>query len=210
MHTIQHVLNTAAWQIKRDGEPWASALSFDDAITFAPDAPLSCEYCGKTNEVRPEILSSLTRVLACKACRKIPTTVNTTDSALEKLSKKPKVVREPSRAEFLQSIRNDAARFGKSLGFRTTGDVKLDRQLRLPYAKLEQPPMPIKMPVTEVPTECQICDTPIGDDIIDGVVVGAGWAYMCPTCHGKVGTGLGTGRGQRYKRVGEEFVKTEG
>jgi len=35
------------------------------------------------------------------------------------------------------------------------------------------------------------------------------WAIMCPQCHKDRGVGLGTGRGQRYKQVGADYINAE-
>ena len=35
------------------------------------------------------------------------------------------------------------------------------------------------------------------------------WATMCPQCHKDRGVGLGTGRGQRYKQVGADYINAE-
>ena len=62
----------------------------------------------------------------------------------------------------------------------------------------------------EPPETCNICKKPIKDQFIDGNTVLGSWANMCPDCHGEFGTGLGTGRGQHYKRMGREFIKIGG
>lgn len=60
------------------------------------------------------------------------------------------------------------------------------------------------------PEKCDICETPIKAAFVDGATTSGPWAYMCPTCHRIYGRGLGMGRGQKYEKRGERFVKTAG
>lgn len=60
------------------------------------------------------------------------------------------------------------------------------------------------------PTHCDICCMPIKNIFIDGRTVYGPWANMCPTCHEQIGVGLGTGRGQKYERKGEDWIKQAG
>lgn len=62
------------------------------------------------------------------------------------------------------------------------------------------------------PTTCDICHKPITDTFVDGRVVGGtAWANMCEHCHKRNGTGLGSGKGQLYKKNATgQFVKIEG
>lgn len=60
--------------------------------------------------------------------------------------------------------------------------------------------------VGDGPKTCELCDDPIGQEFIDGRLgpspwsrMGS-WACVCPECHAAYGTGLGLGRGQRYRR----------
>ncbi len=52
------------------------------------------------------------------------------------------------------------------------------------------------------------------DEIIDGRLAGTTmWGWMCPDCHSRYGIGLGTGKGQRFKRLSAGsviFRKVEG
>lgn len=57
---------------------------------------------------------------------------------------------------------------------------------------------------------CDICGRKIGKILIDGMTNSGQWAVMCPSCHKFYGVGLGTGRGQKYKKdAAGDFVKVE-
>lgn len=61
------------------------------------------------------------------------------------------------------------------------------------------------------PKECDICHNKIGEKFIDGGTVWGPWANMCPECFDEYGVGLGTGRGQEYKKnESGEYVKIAG
>lgn len=62
------------------------------------------------------------------------------------------------------------------------------------------------------PNKCQLELEEITDEFVDGATRPNGrWAIMCPKCHTKYGVGLGTGRGQRFKKRSDgKFVKVEG
>ena len=61
------------------------------------------------------------------------------------------------------------------------------------------------------PERCDICMGVIGPEFVDGrTTYGGWWACMCLACHRNVGVGLGIGRGQRYQRRNDVFVKVEG
>ena len=74
------------------------------------------------------------------------------------------------------------------------------------------------------PTHCQICENKIKHRFVDGrtkSIIGTllgPWAVMCIRCHGHYGVGLGTGRGQKYRREAHRpglrpddvFVKVNG
>lgn len=52
---------------------------------------------------------------------------------------------------------------------------------------------------------------PIHDEFVDGATIYGPWALMTPECHSAQGRGLGTGRGQRYKRQPDgRWLKIEG
>lgn len=66
-----------------------------------------------------------------------------------------------------------------------------------------------------IPAECDICADPIVDEFIDGATQMGPWANMCVECFRTLGVGIGSGRGQRYKRRDEKigvprFVKVAG
>lgn len=48
--------------------------------------------------------------------------------------------------------------------------------------------------------ECDICHTPITIEFIDGATKFGPWANMCPKCHKSHGRGVGTGKGQHYRK----------
>lgn len=61
------------------------------------------------------------------------------------------------------------------------------------------------------PTTCDVCGVPITVTFIDGrATVNGAWGFMCPSCHLLDGCGLGPGKGQRYERKGNRWVKTLG
>lgn len=103
-----------------------------------------------------------------------------------------------TRAELLQK------------GFRSCGSLAIDIQLRMPNAPRKEFKMETIIEAEDAPKNCDICDTPIVDEFIDGVVKNGPWGNMCPTCHRNEGIGLGTGRGQHYKKNADgNFYKCE-
>lgn len=52
----------------------------------------------------------------------------------------------------------------------------------------------------DAPTECQIGKEPITDFFVDGKTRQGPWGFMCATCHSRYGYGLGTGKGQSYRK----------
>lgn len=64
--------------------------------------------------------------------------------------------------------------------------------------------------IGEPPTHCQLCNTKIEDDFVDGRVGGCGWSIMCSFCALAHGIGLGIGKGQLYTRINNGFVKVQG
>ena len=71
---------------------------------------------------------------------------------------------------------------------------------------LKQP----KQWVGEAPDKCDIGGEAIKDIFIDGRTDLGAWAFMCPDCHKEHGFSLGTGKGQKYEKRGEIWLKTEG
>jgi hypothetical protein len=64
--------------------------------------------------------------------------------------------------------------------------------------------------MSRTPQECDICKDPIGTEFVDGRTVYGPWACMCLSCHRINGVGLGLGKGQRYQKQDDKFVKVEG
>ena len=60
-------------------------------------------------------------------------------------------------------------------------------------------------------TKCDICGAECTTELVDGATQSGPWAVMCPKCHKIHGVGLGTGRGQKYRKNAAtgEFVKVE-
>ena len=59
----------------------------------------------------------------------------------------------------------------------------------------------------QLPEKCDLCEEPLVDEFVDGVVQGRGWADMCVPCHARFGIGLGTGCGQKYHiKTGEKIA----
>lgn len=64
---------------------------------------------------------------------------------------------------------------------------------------------------TNPPKECDICHAPITSTFVDGSTYFGPWANMCQSCHAKHGNGLGTGKGQLYKRQSDgQYHKIKG
>ncbi len=60
------------------------------------------------------------------------------------------------------------------------------------------------------PAKCDICQTDIKDEFIDGKTVRGPWGNMCLSCHSIQGIGIGNGIGQHYKSNGTDFIKIAG
>ena len=62
------------------------------------------------------------------------------------------------------------------------------------------------------PQACDLCKRPITSVFTDGRVASIGsWAFMCPQCHRHEGLGLGSGRGQQYRKGhGGQWFKAVG
>lgn len=57
---------------------------------------------------------------------------------------------------------------------------------------------------------CEVCGSSITDEFYDAKTKRGPWAIMCPRCFVTHGVGLGTGKGQHYRKVEGEFKKVEG
>lgn len=64
--------------------------------------------------------------------------------------------------------------------------------------------------LSEPPKHCDMCNADISDTFIDGRTVYGPWANMCPVCHSNIGCGFGIGRGQKYLKQNNEWIKVEG
>lgn len=60
--------------------------------------------------------------------------------------------------------------------------------------------------------KCDVCETSLTTEYVDGATMLGPWANMCPACFSMYGRGIGTGRGQRYERVtiNDKWQKTAG
>lgn len=63
-------------------------------------------------------------------------------------------------------------------------------------------------------TDCGCCSKKDLPELVDGKTKMGPWAVMCLDCHKRYGVGLGTGKGQQYKRAGSgaetKYVKVAG
>jgi hypothetical protein len=58
---------------------------------------------------------------------------------------------------------------------------------------------------------CELCDTPLVDKMVDGKTRMGPWALMCIPCHKKHGGHLGQGLGQQYEKQQDgRWLKTAG
>jgi hypothetical protein len=60
------------------------------------------------------------------------------------------------------------------------------------------------------PERCDICGETLASGFVDGQTRQGPWGCLCGKCHAKYGVGLGTGRGQKYEKQGDKFVKVAG
>lgn len=62
------------------------------------------------------------------------------------------------------------------------------------------------------PAKCDICGKPIGNTFVDGKTLPQNmWGMLDLACHRMHGVGLGTGRGQMYRRQENgRWLKVEG
>ncbi len=73
----------------------------------------------------------------------------------------------------------------------------------------------IKKWIGSTPKKCDICGQPITCEFTDGKTrstsaFGGVWGIMCDKCHHNWGVGLGLGKGQKYQKQNDEFVKVGG
>lgn len=66
--------------------------------------------------------------------------------------------------------------------------------------------------IGQEPINCDMCGFEFKSYFVDGATRYAGaWAFLCPKCHKLHGIGLGTGKGQKYKKESKEkWVKIAG
>jgi len=57
------------------------------------------------------------------------------------------------------------------------------------------------------PTNCELCYAQITTVFYDAATIPGPWAIMCPSCFVRNKGQLGTGRGQKYLKRGDEFIK---
>lgn len=60
------------------------------------------------------------------------------------------------------------------------------------------------------PKQCDGCGATIQRTFVDGRTPSGQWGIFCPACRISYGIQLGTGRGQKYEKRGEVYVKTAG
>jgi len=64
---------------------------------------------------------------------------------------------------------------------------------------------------SDPPSKCDVCKATLCEDFMDAKTTHGPWANLCPACFRKIGVGLGTGRGQHYRRQPDgEYVKIAG
>lgn len=56
-------------------------------------------------------------------------------------------------------------------------------------------------PYVGAPTHCDVCNKAITKAFVDGKTTMGPWANMCLACHDKHGYGLGTGKGQLFRKM---------
>lgn len=58
------------------------------------------------------------------------------------------------------------------------------------------------------PVSCDLCKQPLTNTFVDGRTKLGPWGMLCKPCHNTHGVGLGTGKGQAYRRVGDQWIDT--
>lgn len=65
--------------------------------------------------------------------------------------------------------------------------------------------------IGRVPKKDDVTGEPITNEFFDARVPGDGrWAILLPATFQRLGCSVGTGLGQRYKKMGDQFVKIDG
>jgi hypothetical protein len=59
--------------------------------------------------------------------------------------------------------------------------------------------------LVKVPMACEVGQEPLDSVAIDGKTKMGPWAWMCEDCHRRIGTGIGLGKGQKYKLCASEL-----
>jgi hypothetical protein len=89
--------------------------------------------------------------------------------------------------------------------------MKTPRPLSIEAVMNNKSPEPsVKKWTGEPPAVCDICSKPITHVFVDGRMASGTWANMCSPCHQSYGVGLGTGRGQKYRKTDIGWVKIKG
>lgn len=60
------------------------------------------------------------------------------------------------------------------------------------------------------PSSCDACLGDLNNTFFDAKLKGHGWAIVCQECFNERGIGLGTGKGQQYRKKNNEWVKVKG
>jgi len=62
-----------------------------------------------------------------------------------------------------------------------------------------------------IPAGCDCCGIGIHSEFVDGATIHGPWANLHPTCHLRIGRGIGPGLGQRYRKQDDgRWMKVEG
>ena len=61
-----------------------------------------------------------------------------------------------------------------------------------------------------IPEKCEICEKPIVYVFYDAKTKQGPWASVCSECLVKYCRGMAQGKGQRYEKIGDQWVKTAG
>ncbi len=82
----------------------------------------------------------------------------------------------------------------------TTGNThfSVGKVLEHKLSLQEKPKAKVKRWCGAVPNVCQLCDSTLEDVFYDARTQSGRWGILCQMCFNEVGTGLGTGKGQKY------------